>query len=49
MGQFKEIEETDNNPPELTHASVIADFSRRSFSRPTYVCSEGKIQPGVSL
>lgn len=24
MGQAREIEETDNNPLELTHASVIA-------------------------
>lgn len=44
MGHFEEIEEMDNNPLELTHASVIANFSGRSI-----ICGEGKIQPGVSL
>lgn len=40
MGQFEEIEEMDNNPLELTHASVIANFSGRSISRTTYVVKE---------
>lgn len=43
MGQFEEIEEIeemDNNPLELTHASVIANFSGRSISRTTYVVKE---------
>lgn len=45
MGQFEEIEERDNNPLELTHASVIANFSGRSISRTTYVVKE-RFNPG---